>query len=1104
MILDSSKLTMIGLGSRGTVPSPDGVHLRWSFDKSLGFPSDPFQVYRRKAIAEEWICARLSRYLSNGAPEKGFQINKFLIAYRSTPITIGTQKDTYAIGFKKRGEIKVQLPGCARKVRIQFVGMSRRGILEVHAHAGDRRIFSRKYPVSDGFQTEEIDVYGIDSVTLILSEAALADVCYLPCHEEVSLDDLKRGWQYLGGKGLPTSPTYALKNTYAPRKESTRLRRAFNTWLKDAIDILTAAGPTPQFQRTIQYMEGVAGPVPVGTVPPPDTEIFAMNAFSLLMLGSLDPYFARFIGLGWVDRTPIIGERYDYLVRGQWNGTDYYFICYNLAEEPAPALSVITGLNATIFPAPPTIDNPVGCGVGLTWVAPNVQGTGLSYDPVWFDLKGKRAASANNIVPPPPSTFTSTLLNKNGRIVVSRTLDSNGNPQLPTYFFSHKPSQDGWYAYTVQGIDLFGRQTPWSTEATARVLDIAPPPAPRLLEVVSGVTTEHFPLQARFVDSNDPQTKTSDRALLTSAGVSTGLVVEWTWFAENQALAPDTREFRIYTHPSFTGFQSTITSILSANASTSVVRLSTVPPFNSVGGQLVHQGTSYHILAVTGTDLTVRNSVRPEADGSSTMIQPAPGPCTVLEELTNPRKWSRRIFVQPIDTANPSKTYRVFIPNFSLPTSIVAPLTTAWIGVTAVDRRSYIPDDPARTGPLSGRYGNESEIAVRARAFAVNRQTPAPGPLPAGPVYATRADFYGRSRYRLTWSSVPHAKYHVWRTTESAVCASDLKARQLRTAGTHYASGSSFVDDPGFAAWLSATFPGVSESSLITNPNSATSKPVWTAWAARFYSASNLTDSLLRTLADRAPNHRTFSQVTTEPLTAPTLEDEFDGRVTGRYLYKTQIVYPNLTTGPLGPASVPVHLYDVVPPQAPIIERATTGDRSLTVYWARNPEPDLDHYEVFLDDASPTAPADPRLMTLVSGAVAATDQSLTIPGLKGCHEYRVVVMAVDTQGNRSEPSKPKSARTVALTPLPKPTLTAVRELPSEVSVKWTLPENGIKTFVERSEDGGLTWRALATWLPANTNSLSDSAALAPAYQYRIKWLDHGGNQTVFSDPSPTV
>jgi hypothetical protein len=63
MPLTTNKLVMIGLGVLGdTPPNPhqpplvDGIHLRWSFERDLGFPWFGFYLFRRPSQQDNRIC----------------------------------------------------------------------------------------------------------------------------------------------------------------------------------------------------------------------------------------------------------------------------------------------------------------------------------------------------------------------------------------------------------------------------------------------------------------------------------------------------------------------------------------------------------------------------------------------------------------------------------------------------------------------------------------------------------------------------------------------------------------------------------------------------------------------------------------------------------------------------------------------------------------------------------------------------------------------------------------------------------------------------------------------------------------------------------------
>jgi hypothetical protein len=337
---------------------------------------------------------------------------------------------------------------------------------------------------------------------------------------------------------------------------------------------------------------------------------------------------------------------------------------------------------------------------------------------------------------------------------------------------------------------------------------------------------------------------------------------------------------------------------------------------------------------------------------------------------------------------------------------------------------------------------------------------------------------------------------------ESNLTASDLRARRERTG--YYAANGPFADDPGFAAWLTASFPDLSQADLVQPNLTARAKEAWTAWAARFYDQGVLTDLRLAELADRAGNERAFILLTIEALATGVFDDEFDGLIAGRYLYRTQIVSPNGLRGPLSPTAAPVHLHDVLPPRAPVIERLRVADRTITVEWAANTERDLDHYEVYRTYVNGGPPVtDPRRMERRGPDLPAGTVTLTDTGILPARDYRYTVVAVDTAGNRSDPAIARQAHGVALTPPAPPAATAGRSVtPARVEVSWTTPEATARGLVQRRTAGGGSWVSVSGWLEPGVFSFADVAAPTEEdLEYRVTLLDAAGNR---SAPSAAV
>lgn len=214
----------------------------------------------------------------------------------------------------------------------------------------------------------------------------------------------------------------------------------------------------------------------------------------------------------------------------------------------------------------------------------------------------------------------------------------------------------------------------------------------------------------------------------------------------------------------------------------------------------------------------------------------------------------------------------------------------------------------------------------------VHRDPPlAPVPLPppgAGTerVYASPADYHGRSAYTYRWRPAPDLRTHLYRALDEAIYQAD---------------------------WGSRPRPELTDSDLDAFPDERV-EPHWD-WATRARVAEELnrlndmdhdqamacyrglSDDALRVLAGLPGTERAFSQVTIAPLdpddpasadrlgpddpAGHTLDpdlrayvDTLDGRAGNRYLYRAVAVDLAHNRSPLGPAGPPVWLPDTVPP----------------------------------------------------------------------------------------------------------------------------------------------------------------------------------------------
>src|SRR5207245_1650737 len=98
-------------------------------------------------------------------------------------------------------------------------------------------------------------------------------------------------------------------------------------------------------------------------------------------------------------------------------------------------------------------------------------------------------------------------------------------------------------------------------------------------------------------------------------------------------------------------------------------------------------------------------------------------------------------------------------------------------------------------------------------------------------------------------------------------------------------------------------------------------------------------------------------------------------------------------------------------------------------------------------------------------------------GLAPTSTYTYRVSAINSVGTGS-PSTSASATTLAVAPSPPTGLTATAVSSSQISLSWTVPNNGgsaiIGYKVERSTDGGTTWSTLVANTGSTATTYSDT------------------------------
>lgn len=253
------------------------------------------------------------------------------------------------------------------------------------------------------------------------------------------------------------------------------------------------------------------------------------------------------------------------------------------------------------------------------------------------------------------------------------------------------------------------------------------------------------------------------------------------------------------------------------------------------------------------------------------------------------------------------------------------------------------------------------------------------------------------------------------------------------------------------------------------------------------------------------------------PLAATTLrayKDTLDGRSSNAYFYRAGSVDGvHNRSKELSLSSPPVYCPDVVPPKKPTLLEAAGGNKVITLRWMESVEEDLYHYLLYRTDIL-EATRDIRLIPLHKQIAKNPEATLRpnevaptqVVDSKGnviarrlqlddtvspnvTYHYRLVAM--DTNGNRSEPSAVVSGRAYQLSPEP-PNLAVPIWDPTHRKVKlsWTSNDPDLESMVERKEENGPVWFTISGWLDRGIYTYEDEPPdWTQNYEYRIKVRD---------------
>lgn len=274
-----------------------------------------------------------------------------------------------------------------------------------------------------------------------------------------------------------------------------------------------------------------------------------------LNITALDPDIARLLGLSYIDTTADPATEYDYRIEGHWSDGDRQYTATEISKARTAALAPP---QLTVADSP--VEYPGGGGatrtfdreVALRWKPPATSPElGLTaadgIRPVRWRIRRRDLGERPCPAPPAPDTGFEPLarpadgggVEPLAAIALTPEEEPGGGLTWPKFFHVDRSVDYGCYAYLVDGIDIFGRESPASNVLVADVRDFTGPPPPLNVEAHLYQLEDTAALAAL---------PAATREALFPAGTShtKALLLSWVWPDAYLASIPDAREFRVY------------------------------------------------------------------------------------------------------------------------------------------------------------------------------------------------------------------------------------------------------------------------------------------------------------------------------------------------------------------------------------------------------------------------------------------------------------------------------------------------------------------------------------------------------------------------------
>jgi hypothetical protein len=304
-----------------------------------------------------------------------------------------------------------------------------------------------------------------------------------------------------------------------------------------------------------------------------------------------------------------------------------------------------------------------------------------------------------------------------GTPVVMAVTDVFGVRDPETGATRPSPPLGSYHQYRIRAMDVVGRLSGgWRESNRPRLEKHVPPPlpvGPQPPPLPAGDPprlTGPVGVRARAIVGSDPRLTEADRQLLD--GHQSAVLLEWGWRDAERQLDPSTSEFRVYLQEHDpTEVPGTITNVTASAGTWTLDYLTNrwLFPDECAGQWLNSGGWSFKIQSHSG-------GFTPQLTLAASVVNPAAAPVLgsavfgrpLSPQHHRPSSWTARVDVVPLGSAD---TYRYLIFD-AVDVDEGHRTHSIWVGVSAADSESYMPDELPAIVPNGGRAGNESSIAA--------------------------------------------------------------------------------------------------------------------------------------------------------------------------------------------------------------------------------------------------------------------------------------------------------------------------------------------------------------------------------------------------------